>query len=103
MDMQLNQESYSYVQLKYRLLAQIALLISYPLTKFSPKRIELLINKLSNSKLSATENEAILARDAICTVSHKCRNQDGCVKRSLGVIMFLLLLNNVQVGVLDLL
>ena len=93
MDMQLNQESYSYVQLKYRLLAQIALLISYPLTKSSPKRIESLINKLSESKLSATENEAVLARDAICTVSRKCRNQDGCVKRSLGVIMFLLLLN----------
>lgn len=93
MDMQLNQESYSYVQLKYRLLAQIALLISYPLTKSSPKRIESLINKLSDSKLSATENEAVLARDAICTVSRKCRNQDGCVKRSLGVIMFLLLLN----------
>lgn len=92
MDMQLNQESYSYVQLKYRLLAQIALLISYPLTKLSPTRIEFLINKLSDSKLSATVNEAVLARDAICTVSRKCRNQDGCVKRSLGVIMFLLLL-----------
>ncbi|HFI0037225.1 TPA: lasso peptide biosynthesis B2 protein, partial [Streptococcus suis] len=92
MDMQLNQESYSYVQLKYRLLAQIALLISYPLTKLSPTRIEFLINKLSDSKLSATVNEVVLARDAICTVSRKCRNQDGCVKRSLGVIMFLLLL-----------
>ena len=84
MDMQLNQESYSYVQLKYRLLAQIALLVSYPLTKISPTRIEFLINKLSDSKLSATENEVVLARDAICTVSRKCRNQDGCVKRSLG-------------------
>lgn len=93
MDMQLSQENYIYVQFKHRLLARIALVLSFPLTKMAPSKIEFLINHFGKEKGYATEKEIELARDAMCTVSRKCRNQDGYVKRSLGVIFFLLLLN----------
>lgn len=93
MDMQLSHENYSQTKLKYRILARIALLFSYPLTKASPHKIESILNRLNSNKAIASEREVVLARDAICSVSRKCRNQDGCVKRSLAVIVFLILLN----------
>lgn len=93
MDMQISQENYTLVNFKSRLLARFSLVLSYPLTKLSPATIEIVINRLCKSKITAKETEAELARDSICMVSRKCRNQDGCVKRSLGVIAYLLLHN----------
>lgn len=91
MDIQLAQERFTNVTLKYRMCAVLALVLSFPLTKLPPSLIEKILESLAKNKEIAESAQAKKARDSICVVSKKCRNQDRCIKRSLATFFMLLI------------
>lgn len=91
MDIQLSKENIKPSCFKDRMCAKLAILLSYPLTKLSPKSIEKVLGLLSKNKSFATYDEIDNARNAICVVSNKCRNQDRCIKRSLATFVMIIL------------
>lgn len=89
MDIQLAQEKFINVTFKYKMCALLALVLSFPLTKLSPSLIEKILGILAKHKEIAEIDQAKRARDSICAVSKKCRNQDRCIKRSLATFFML--------------
>ncbi|MDQ0232888.1 lasso peptide biosynthesis B2 protein [Metabacillus malikii] len=66
-------------------LARLALLLSAPLNWLSPRMMEKILSRLVRKYPPATEEEVKVIRDAVCTVSRRCRSQEGCLRRSLAV------------------
>lgn len=89
MDIKLAQEKFINVTFKYKMCAVLALVLSFPLTKLPPSLIEKILESLAKHKNIAEIEQAKKARDSICAVSKKCRNQDRCIKRSLATFFML--------------
>lgn len=53
----------------------------------SPKQLRHMLERLSSGARTATYDEAKQARDAILTVSPRCRGRAACLVRSLSVLM----------------
>ena len=87
MDIQLFPEEIKPVSLKLKCIVRIAVLISMPLNFFSPGKIEQLFLHMADNCALANREEIDKIRNAVCVVSKKCRNQDGCLKRSLAVVI----------------
>lgn len=87
MDVALFSEKPKKVSIIMRLLALLAILISVPLNWFSPNRIEKIFTRITKNKPSASEKEVLEIRDAVCTVSRRCRSQEGCLRRSIAVVV----------------
>lgn len=89
MDIQISQERVIDVTFKCKFYAFIALIISWTLNNFPPSLIENFFNLLVSKKENASLSQAQKARDSICFISKKCRNQDRCLKRSLATFIML--------------
>lgn len=87
MDVALFSEKPKKVSIKMRLLALLAILISVPLNWLSPNRIEKIFTRITKNKPLASEKEVLEIRDAVCTVSRRCRSQEGCLRRSIAVVV----------------
>ncbi|MDD7184037.1 MULTISPECIES: lasso peptide biosynthesis B2 protein [Bacillota] len=91
MDIQLAKETIKPISFKNRFYAKIAVLLSFPLIFLSPQSIEKMLNFLGKNKKIATYEQVALARNSVCLVSKKCRNQDRCIKRSLATFIMIVL------------
>lgn len=91
MEMHLSQEEVVAVGFMPRFIARLAIVLSWPLNFCSPGLIESLFNRLGRNYKFATVSQAQKARNSVCFVNKKCRNQNGCLKRSLAVFVYLLL------------
>ena len=91
MDIQISQEKVQSIDFKSSILAKISLLLSFPLNFCSPELIETILNSISKDLNYASVLDIENARNAVCYVSRKCRNQDGCLKRSLAVYIYIFL------------
>lgn len=68
-------------------LARLALLLSAPLNWLRPSTIEKILSRLIRNSPPATKEQVQVIRDAVCTVSRRCRSQEGCLRRSLAVVV----------------
>lgn len=68
-------------------LARLAILLSAPLNWLSPITIEKILSRLTRRYPSASKEQVQVIRDAVCTVSKRCRSQEGCLRRSLAVVV----------------
>lgn len=89
MDIQLSREKIINTSFKCKFLAFIALIISAPMVNRTPGFVEKILVFLTKNKQMATMEEAENARNSICVVSKKCRNQDRCIKRSIASFVML--------------
>ncbi|MBC2149769.1 lasso peptide biosynthesis B2 protein [Listeria booriae] len=89
MNIQLFPEEIEPASFKETFLARIALLLSAPLNWMSPRRIENILLRLMKSYPIASEIEVKNARNAVCLVSSRCRSQEGCLRRSLAVVLMI--------------
>ncbi|MNC44943.1 hypothetical protein D3C75_938720 [compost metagenome] len=67
--------------------ARLALLLSAPLNWLPPSIIEKILYRLTRRYPSASKEQVQVIRDAVCTVSKRCRSQGGCLRRSLAVVV----------------
>ena len=72
-------------------LARLALLLSAPLNWLSPSRMEKILSRLIRKYPPASKEQVQVIRDAVCTVSKRCRSREGCLRRSLAVVVGTLL------------
>lgn len=72
-------------------LARLALLLSAPLNWLSPSRMEKILSRLIRKYPPASKEQVQVIRDAVCTVSMRCRSREGCLRRSLAVVVGTLL------------
>mgnify|MGYP001203889070 FL=1 len=68
-------------------LARLALLLSAPLNWLRPSMIEKILTRLIKRYPPASKEQVKVYRDAVCTVSKRCRSQEGCLRRSLAVVI----------------
>ncbi|WP_028543314.1 lasso peptide biosynthesis B2 protein [Paenibacillus taiwanensis] len=68
-------------------LARIAILLSAPLNWLSPSMIEKILSRLTRKYPAASKEQVQVIRDAVCIVSKRCRSQEGCLRRSLAVVV----------------
>lgn len=74
-----------------RILAGLAVLVSYPLTWMSPAKLEGKLQRWARRFPAIDEQGAADQHDAVCAVSARCRSQAGCLPRSLAVVTLCLL------------
>lgn len=67
--------------------AILAILLSAPLNWLPPSMIEKILSCLTRRYPSASKEQVQVIRDAVCTVSKRCRSQEGCLRRSLAVVV----------------
>lgn len=67
-----------------RVRARIALLITWRLARSSPDRIARVISKWATLP-PATWEEVTADYNAVCSVSQRCRGQEGCLRRSVAI------------------
>ncbi|KAF6569857.1 lasso peptide biosynthesis B2 protein [Paenibacillus polymyxa] len=67
--------------------ARLALLLSVPLNWLPPSMIEKIFSRLTRRYPAASNEQIQVIRDAVCTVSMRCRSQGGCLRRSLAVVV----------------
>ncbi|WP_159561764.1 lasso peptide biosynthesis B2 protein [Streptococcus halichoeri] len=91
MDIQLSKEKIKPISFRNKIYAKFAVLLSLPLIFLSPQSIERFLSFLGKNKKNATYEQVAIARNAVCSVSRKCRNQDRCIKRSLATFFMLIL------------
>lgn len=89
MNIQLFPEQIDPVSFSARFLARLSLILSAPLNWMSPGRIEKILVKLIKNNPPASEKQVKIARNAVCIVSSRCRSQEGCLRRSLAVVIVL--------------
>ena len=89
MNIQLFPEQIDPVSFSARFLARLSLILSAPLNWMSPGRIEKILVKLIKNNPPASEKQVKIARNAVCIVSSRCRSQEGCLRRSLAVVIAL--------------
>ncbi len=89
MDIQLFPEKIEKVPFGAKILARLALLFSGPLNHMSPGTIEKILKYLVKKNTVATIDQVKTARNAVCTVSNRCRSQEGCLRRSLAIVLML--------------
>ncbi|MFC0233922.1 lasso peptide biosynthesis B2 protein [Vagococcus entomophilus] len=89
MNIQLFPEQIDSVSFSARFLARLSLILSAPLNWMSPGRIEKILVKLIKNNPPASEKQVKTARNAVCIVSSRCRSQEGCLRRSLAVVLVL--------------
>lgn len=89
MNIQLFPEQIDPVPFSARLLARLSLILSAPLNWMSPGRIEKILLRLVKNYPPASEKQVKTARNAVCIVSSRCRSQEGCLRRSLAVVLVL--------------
>lgn len=70
-----------------RWFARLAILLSAPLNWLPPSMIEKILSRLTRRYPSASKEQVQVIRDAVCTVSKRCRSQEGCLRRSLAVVV----------------
>lgn len=70
-----------------RIRARVAVIFAYLLSRRSPEKIERILSRWVNRYPPATEQDARLDRSAVCTVSGRCRGQEGCLHRSLATVI----------------
>ncbi|MED3801033.1 lasso peptide biosynthesis B2 protein [Lysinibacillus xylanilyticus] len=87
MDIPLFPEQPEQVSHRAKWLARLALLLSAPLNWLSPNMIEKILSRLMRRYPSASKEQVQVIRDAVCTVSKRCRSQEGCLRRSLAVVI----------------
>ncbi|MFJ8516215.1 lasso peptide biosynthesis B2 protein [Lysinibacillus xylanilyticus] len=87
MDIPLFPEQPEQVSNRAKWLARLALLLSAPLNWLSPNMIEKILSRLMRRNPSASKEQVQVIRDAVCTVSKRCRSQEGCLRRSLAVVI----------------
>ena len=72
-------------------LARLALLLSAPLNWLSPSRMEKILSRIIRKYPPASKEQVQVIRNAVCTVSMRCRSREGCLRRSLAVVVGTLL------------
>ncbi|NGP57966.1 lasso peptide biosynthesis B2 protein [Paenibacillus thiaminolyticus] len=87
MDIPLFPEQPEQVSSRARWLARLAILLSAPLNWLPPSMIEKILSRLTRRYPSASKEQIQVIRDAVCTVSKRCRSQEGCLRRSLAVVV----------------
>ncbi|WP_208620099.1 lasso peptide biosynthesis B2 protein [Paenibacillus thiaminolyticus] len=87
MDIPLFPEQPEQVSNGARWLARLAILLSAPLNWLSPSMVEKILSRLTRRYPSASKEQVQVIRDAVCTVSKRCRSQEGCLRRSLAVVV----------------
>ncbi|WCF07246.1 lasso peptide biosynthesis B2 protein [Paenibacillus thiaminolyticus] len=87
MDIPLFSEQTKKVSSGARWLARLAILLSAPLNWLPPSKIEKILSRLTRRYPSASKEQVQVIRDAVCTVSKRCRSQEGCLRRSLAVVV----------------
>lgn len=87
MDLPLFPEQPEQVSSGARWLARLAILLSAPLNWLPPSMIEKILSRLTRRYPSASREEVQVIRDAVCTVSKRCRSLEGCLRRSLAVVV----------------
>ena len=91
MDISLFPEELRQATKRAKFIARLALFLSAPLNWVSPLRIELILSRLTRNLPAATYEQAYEMRNAVCSVSKRCCSQEGCIRRSLAVIIALCL------------
>lgn len=87
MNIPLFSEEFKKATWRMKFLARLALVLSTPLNWISPQRVEHIFYRMMKKLTTASQEQAIDIRNAVCAVSKRCRSQDGCIRRSLTVTM----------------
>lgn len=87
MTLQLFPEEIEPTTLSDRARARVAVALAYLLSRRSPERIAKTLSRWVDRYPAATEKEARRDRSAVCTVSGRCRGQEGCLQRSLATVI----------------
>jgi hypothetical protein len=75
------------VPLRRKLAARLAVAVAKPLTKLSPRRLRRVLAVTRRGARPATHEEAKAARDAVLAVSLTCLGPQGCLPRSVAVVL----------------
>jgi ATP-binding cassette, subfamily B, bacterial len=87
MSIQLFPEEVAALRFRDVILARLALLLSSRLVSRNPQTIERVLLRWAAKYPPATRADVLAARASVCSVSARCRTQEGCLRRSLAVAM----------------